>query len=146
MKNYWWDKVLTILLVIIALGGLGTLGYIIATPGVQETFTEFYILGSEGKATDYPDILKIGEEARMIIGIINHEQREMSYKVEVIISNKINYVIEPIDISNEEKWEAKIGFVPEEVGEKQKVEFVLYESDKASPLIEPLSLLIDVSE
>ncbi len=55
-----WDRVLTVTLVIIALGGLGMLGYIIATPKVGETFTEVYLLGPEGKAIDYPEELKVG--------------------------------------------------------------------------------------
>ena len=49
-----WDKTLSVILVVSILGALGMLGYVIAKPKVGERFTEFYILGREGKAIDYP--------------------------------------------------------------------------------------------
>jgi len=140
------DKVLTIALVIVILGLLGTLGYFIATPKVGETFTEFYILGQEGKAVDYPTELKVGDEGRMIVGIVNHERREVSYRVEVVISSKKSYEIGPVVLVDEEKWEAKVGFVPEVAGENQKVEFLLYKDGEAELRLESLHLWIDVSE
>ncbi|GAI18944.1 unnamed protein product, partial [marine sediment metagenome] len=48
------DRILSIILVVAVLGALGMLGYVIAAPKVGEKFTEFYILGLSGKATDYP--------------------------------------------------------------------------------------------
>ena len=141
-----WDRVLTITLVIVILGGLGMLGYVIATPKVGETFTEFYLLGQQGKATNYPKELKVGDEGRIIVGIVNHERREVSYRVEVVISSKKSYEIGPVVLVDEEKWEAKVGFVPEVAGENQKVEFLLYKDGEAEPCLESLHLWIDVSE
>lgn len=48
------------------LGAIGTLAYVIITPKAGERFTEFYILGLEGKADNYPDELTVGEEGRVI--------------------------------------------------------------------------------
>ena len=48
------DRVLSVVLVVAILGAIGTLGYVIATPKAGEKFTEFYILGLEGKADWYP--------------------------------------------------------------------------------------------
>ena len=36
--------------------------YVIITPKEGEKFTEFYILGPNGTASDYPTELKVGEE------------------------------------------------------------------------------------
>ncbi len=80
------------------------------------------------------------------MGIVNHEQREVSYRVEVVINNKKSYDIGPVVLVNEEKWEAKVGFVPEVAGENQKVEFVLYKDGEFEPYLELLHLWIDVSE
>ena len=44
------DKVLSIVLVVAIIGATGTLRYVISTPKVGERFTEFYILGPQGKA------------------------------------------------------------------------------------------------
>ena len=73
-----WDRILSIILVLLILGALGTLGYVIATPKVGETFTEFYILGQEGKAADYPKELNTGQEGRVIVGVVNHEGRMLA--------------------------------------------------------------------
>jgi len=140
------DKVLTITLVIVILGLLGTIGYFIAEPKVGETFTEFYILGQGGKAVNYPTELKVGDEARMIVGIVNHERREVSYRVEVVISSKKSYEIGPVVLVDEEKWEAKIGFVHEVAGENQKTEFFLYKDDEVVPYLGPIYLWVDVRE
>jgi uncharacterized membrane protein len=141
-----WDKVLTITLVVVILGGLGALGYVIATPKVAETFTEFYILGQEGKAADYPGELKVGEEARVIVGIVNHEGKEVSYRVEVFMGSEKSTEVGPVMLVDEQKWEGEVGFVLETPGEDQKVEFWLYKEGEVEPYLEPLHLWVDVSE
>lgn len=141
-----WDKVLSIILVIAVLGTLGILGYVIAIPKVGERFTEFYVLGQEGKVTEYPSELKVGEEGRVIIGIINRESEPVSYRVEVRIDGMTNNKIGPIVLEHEEKWEGEVSFTPEVAGEKQKVEFLLYKDGEPKPYLEPLHLWIDVVE
>ncbi len=49
----------------------------------------------------------------------------------------------PIVLAHEEKWEHEIRFVPQHVGENQRVEFVLYK-DGVLYFDEPLHLWIDV--
>ena len=71
-------------------GALGTLGYVIATPKVGERFTEFYILGLSGKAIDYPTELVVGEERKLIVGIINREREAATYRIEVVIDGVKN--------------------------------------------------------
>ena len=78
-----WDKALSIILVISIIGAIGVLGYVIANPKVGENFTEFYILGEQGQAANYPEEIILGESATVIVGIINHEQEEARYRVEV---------------------------------------------------------------
>jgi uncharacterized membrane protein len=141
-----WDKVLAISLVIAILGSLATLGYFIAAPKGEETFTEFYILGPEGKAADYPQELKVGEEARVIVGIINHEGKEVSYRVEVVIGSDKVTEVGPVTLADEQKWEGEVSFAPEVVGQNQKVQFLLYKDGEAEPCLEPLCLWVDVTE
>jgi len=74
-----WDKTLSIILVVTVLGALGVMGYVIATPKVGEKFTEFYILGQEGNAGSYPSELTVGEEGRVIAGIVNNEYETVGY-------------------------------------------------------------------
>jgi uncharacterized membrane protein len=147
------DKVLSIILIVAIIGAIGTLGYMVSKPRVGEKFTEFYMLGPDGKAKNYPTELKVGEEGKVILGIVNHEQEEASYKVEVWIDGEQaklridgedSYEID-VELENEGKWEQKVGFVPQKAGEKQKVEFVLYK-DGEPYFKEPPYLWIDVEE
>jgi uncharacterized membrane protein len=147
------DKVLSVVLAVAIAGAIGTLGYVVAAPRVGEKFTEFYILGSDGKAENYPTELKVGEEGRVIVGIVNHEQERTSYKVEVWIGGekaKMRIGGEDrdeitVELENEEEWEEEVGFVPQKAGGGQKVEFVLYKEGKPY-LEEPLHFWIDVEE
>lgn len=164
-----WDKVLSVVLVIIILGTLGTLGYVLATPKKGETFTEFYILGPDGKAQDYPakffingdktvfvrygdSQMQEAERGNVILGIVNHEHELATYLVRVIIAGEQAKVyfdgnesgeVGPIELDHGEKWEYEIGFAPQDVGNGQKVEFVLYK-DRVPYFEEPLHLWIDV--
>ena len=52
-----------------------------------ERFTEFYILGEEGKAAGYPTNLSVGQNATVIIGIANHEYQRVNYTVEIWLVN-----------------------------------------------------------
>jgi hypothetical protein len=109
-----------------------------ASPEIKEDFTEFYILGPEG----YPEELKVGEEGRVILGIQNHENEEVSYRVEVKIGGEKVKIklkekevdqIGPIDLKHDQKWEEEIAFLAQKPGERQKVEFLLYKGDEPEP-------------
>jgi len=86
-KSSKLDKALTVILIVAIISSIATLGYVITHPRPGEKFTEFYILGPEGKAADYPTELFVGEEGRVILGIANHEYRNVTYHVEVWLVN-----------------------------------------------------------
>lgn len=121
-----WGGVLSIILALAILGALGMLGYTIANPGAGEKFTEFYILGLDGKAIDYPDGLVVGEEGKVMVGIINREQAQATYRVEVTIEGVKSNEVGMVTLGDDGKWEGVVGFVPGRVGDNQKVEFLLY--------------------
>lgn len=100
----------------------------------------------EGKAIDYPKELKVGEEGRVIIGIINHEQETVSYRVKVRIEGVRNNEVEPIMLGDEQKWEEIVSFTADRVGDNQKVEFLLYKNGETEPYLKPLHLWINVKE
>ena len=122
-----WDKVLSIVLVVSILGAIGALAYVIMTPKAGEKFTEFYILGLDGKAANYPTELTVGEEGKVILGIVNHEHEdELTYRVEILIDGEGNSTISPPALDHGVKWEDEVGFVPQKAGGNQTVEFILY--------------------
>ena len=140
------DRVLSIILAMVIVGALAMLGYVIATPVPGEGFTEFYILGLQGKAADYPSKLRVGEEGKVIVGIINREHERVTYRVEVRIDGVKNNETEPIVLDHGGKSERIIGFTPGKVGEREKVEFSLYKGEKDEPYLEPLHLWLNVTE
>ncbi|MDK2917224.1 MAG: hypothetical protein PWR25_1781 [Euryarchaeota archaeon] len=76
------DRVLSIVLIAAVLVAAATTVFIIAVPKEGEKFTEFYILGPRGKAADYPTEFMSGTPQTVIIGIGNHEYRDITYTVE----------------------------------------------------------------
>ncbi|MCL0065076.1 DUF1616 domain-containing protein [Dehalococcoidia bacterium] len=143
------DRALSIVLILAIVGAIGTLGYVIASPRVGERFTEFYILGLEGKAEGYPTELTVGEEGRVILGITNREHEIMGYEVKIKIDGVLQQRIGPVELEHEESWREQVGFVPQEPGEDQKVQFVLYKIRTLDAEDEPgpaLHLWIDVKE
>ncbi len=138
-----WDRVLSIILVLAILGALGTLGYVVATPNVGEKFTEFYLLDLSGEAKDYPNLLMVGEEGKVVVGIINREHEAVTYRVEVRIDEVISNEVGPVTLENDGKWEEIVGFTPDRVGDKQKVEILLYRQGQTEAY-QSLYLWLDV--
>ncbi|WP_332448503.1 DUF1616 domain-containing protein [Methanoculleus sp.] len=82
------DRGLSGVLVIAIVAALLTTAYVIAVPKDGEHFTEFYILGPGGKAADYPTDFPAGTAQSLIVGVGNHEYREIPYTVEVLALNQ----------------------------------------------------------
>jgi uncharacterized membrane protein len=87
-SNNKLDNILTIILSISIIIAAASVIYIIVTPKMGETFTEFYILGPTRNITDYPRYLTIDENASIIIGLVNHEYKTMNYSIEVWLINQ----------------------------------------------------------
>jgi len=79
------DRGLSISLMVAIVAALGCLGYFVATPNQGEKFTEFYILGTEGKAEGYPKQVILGDPIDLVIGVVNHEYQPASYLVKITI-------------------------------------------------------------
>ena len=140
-----WDKVLNGLLVAAIVCAVGTLAYAVAMPQVGEKFTEFYILGQEGSAAQYPRELVLGESAVVGLGIVNHEQAVVDYRVEIAIDGEKVREIAPIVLDHEEKWEGEAIFIASKVGPSQRVSFLLYKADSVEVYLE-LHLWVDVEQ
>ena len=86
------DQVLTVILAASIIIAVVSLVYVVVTPKTGEKFTEFYLLGSNGMADDYPRNLTDGQNTTIILGIVNHEYRTINYTVEIwLINQTISY-------------------------------------------------------
>jgi uncharacterized membrane protein len=75
------DRILTIVLSLSILIAVVTTICVIAVPKEGERFTEFFILGDQQKAADYPSQITVGEQYPLHIGVGNHEYRPVTYMI-----------------------------------------------------------------
>jgi uncharacterized membrane protein len=164
-----FSKSFSIILFVCILGALGFLGHTLTAHYNSEIFTEFYILGDDGKAERYPTefIITQGQvtsvsydsgltftntdKGNLTLGIVSHEKQETVYYVNLKIDGlpaKIDYQgttidqLSNIDLQPEQKWEQTIGFAPQNTGANQKVELFLF---KDQSLLNSLTLWINVN-
>lgn len=162
----------TVVLGISLLAAVSVFGCTLASVNTVEKFTEFYILGPDGQAQNYPSefalsncqvqAVRYSSEltdqpdnwGRIVVGIVNHEQRTVSYSVSIeqagqpvdllyngsFVDRMIN-----ITLPQGETWEQEIGFAPRDLGQNQKLEILLYKEGKSQP-VDSLHLWINVRE
>ncbi len=106
---------------------------IVALPQPADFYTEFYILGEEGRPEDYPRKAVIGEMLTVTAGINNHERQDKSYYVEVWVQDPLEATrrqqvgtFGPFELAVGETVEAPLSWGMPWAGEDQRVEFLLF--------------------
>ncbi len=107
--------------------------YLASAPKIGERFTEFYVLGSNGKLADYPVNLMLGENGTVVLGITNHEYENLTYRIVICLENQPLEAIDEIQLSHEMNWSQNYTFTPKETGEKTKLAFELYKQNIDEP-------------
>lgn len=137
------NKVLSIILIITILLAISTTVYIILKPKHGETFTEFYILGPNGKASDYPTNLTVGQNGTVIMGIVNHEYQTANYEV-VVRSNGTVMGQQNITLTNGNQTQIPYSFTAGSVGYKN-IEFLLYKLPDTTNVYRSLHLFVNMT-
>jgi uncharacterized membrane protein len=104
---------------------------------LQEPSTEFYILGPDGTAKNYPTNYVLGENGTVIVGIINHEQKPVNYTMEVQLEDTPLPLPDDrknIYIRNNETWKKAVTITPPFEGTNMSLQFLLYNNDKKEML------------
>ncbi len=143
------DKILTVILIFSILISVGTLIYVIVTPKEGEHFTEFYILGPEGMADNYPTIYTPGDSGTVIVGVVNHEYRTVNYTMDIRLENVSQPLpenLKQIRLGHNMTWEEPVTITPTFEGTDMKLEFLLYNDTGKSMPYRDLHLWINVSE
>jgi len=123
----------------------GFIIYLAVTPQKAEKFTEFYILNTEGKAKDYPEQVIVDNPVDILLGVVNHEYQPADYKVEIQMDGTEVGKVNTGTLAYRQKWEEKVSFIPQVVGEEQRIDFILFKNGETGPYLkEPLTLYIDV--
>ena len=98
----------------------------------HEQFTTLYILGPGGKAENYPKGFYLGEPQTITVGIENFERSPANYLLEVRLNGELQRE-EMFVLGDREKWINDLSFTPDQVGERLKLEFLLYKDYVAKP-------------
>jgi len=137
-----WEKTLSIILIISLILAISTTIYIIVTPKQGEKFTEFYILGPDGKASNYPTNLTTGQNGSLTIGLVNHEYATTDYLLLVKVNNSILHN-QTITLTSGQKMEIPFSFTAGSTGQK-KLEFLLYKLPDNDTAYRSLHLWLNV--
>lgn len=107
----------------------------------EEKFTEFYILGAEGKLENYVTELKPYEFFSVKLGITNHEGEDVKYTVRAPFQD--NAIIAEMSVIADSTWEENIfNFASSEIG-RQKIAFDLYREGEKE-IYRSVHLFIDI--
>lgn len=82
------DRNLSVILVVAIVAAIGTTAFVIAVPKEGEHFSEFYVLGANGKAADYPTAFAPNTPQWVTLGVGNHEYRDVAYTIETHAFNQ----------------------------------------------------------
>lgn len=126
------DRLLTIVLILSIIASLILLVYVIAAPKQGEKFTEFYILGPGGKASDYPRNASPAKPVNLIVGVVNHEYSIINYSLKVKIKND-TFLEQKIRLTHNQTLEEPVRFSINTTGSDMKLEFLLFREDNAEP-------------
>ena len=139
------DRVLTIILAIVALGAICSAIYVVAHPKPGERFTEFYLLGLGGTAEYLPHDMALGADADVIVGIANREGKDVTYQVRVSLDSTEVRAIDGVALQDGGTWEETVTLAPTKGGDNQEVKFLLYRHGESEPYHE-LHLWINVRD
>lgn len=139
------SKTLSIVLGLIIVGMIAVFIYMITVPESEDTFTEFYILGPGGVAAGYPTQMEVGVEEELIVGIVNNEQKAVSYQVVIRTGGVDIGGFGPLSLEPRKKLEQIVNFALDKPGEMQEVRILLYKEGQVEAY-GSLHLLVDVRE
>ena len=148
------DRILSVILICAIILAIGTTIYVIVVPKEGEKFTEFYILGENAMAADYPTNFRAGTEQFVIIGIGNHEYRNVTYTTQVLgfnqqfdTSTNTSSILSSallgsyqIEIPHNETVERRFDFTISDT-EINRIQFLLFTEDLPGPGLSPAELV-----
>jgi len=133
------DKIVSVLIVASLIVTGAVLAYVVVMPKQGERYTEFYILDKNGTTEDYPKNLTVGENGRIIIGIVNHEGGEMNYTITVNLFNETDVRNDTweysLDLNDSELHEFDFDFDVASNG-TYTLEFLLFREIDSEPYFE----------
>ncbi len=145
VSNSRADIIFTCILIFSIALAIGMMYFVITTHNIGERFTEFYILGPDGKAENYSTNLKYNFPAQILVGAINHEFASVNYTVQTALEKDI-LTDTFFRLNHNETWEQNITFIPDKEGENLKLEFRLFKEDNFTAPYRELHLWVNAKK
>ena len=137
--------VLSLLLIIVVVSSVGLIGYHLINPNSSEKYTDFYLLDENGKVFNYPVNVKLGQNVIVTIGLVNKEQEETEYSVEVLMNGTKISDIGTIQLNSNQTWEDTYSYIATKLGTDERLDFVLYKDQSLQPYLNPLYIWFNVT-
>lgn len=139
------DRIITGILIFSIVLAIGLLYFVITVPKIGEKFTEFYILGPEGKADNYPSVLQYNYPTNILVGVVNHEYVSTNYTVRIALDKDI-LTDRLLFLDHNTTWENNVSFVPDKYGTDMKLEFWLFKEDNFTAPYRELYMWVTVKK
>jgi uncharacterized membrane protein len=137
--NRWWSSLgmseqnmMVVMAGALFLASL-TAAWILLVPSKSQYMTEFYILGQEGLAEDYPREIIAGQTITITTGITNREGTISTYNILVKAGEQILGQAGPITLADQAAWEQPVKFIAPTAGDDQQIMFLLEREGQQSP-------------
>jgi uncharacterized membrane protein len=130
-KHPVFNALLAIVLLIILLASVYATVNVISATSHSDPFTEFYLLGPNGKADNYPRLFNVSEPQPVIVGVVNHEYKDMDYDLVVVLENgtqKYKLYEDRISLADKAAWLRQVSINPPVNGTNMKLDFQLFEN------------------
>lgn len=130
-RNAIRRSVTWVLVVTLVVSTAGAVYFVANPPSTADPYTEFYVLGPDGDAANYPAELSVGESGTAVVGVSNHERQSMSYAVEMRIGNR---TVDDTRVSVDagDTWEGEMSFTAQKAGDKP-LRLLLYQENATDP-------------
>ncbi len=137
--DHWWaglggsERRMMVVMAGILFLALMTAAYIFLVPSKNQYMTEFYILGQEGLAEDYPREITAGQKVSITTGITNREGTSATYDIKVMAGKEVIGQAGPIVLKDQATWEQPVEFSAPAAGADQQIIFVLEREGQNDP-------------
>ncbi len=128
-------RLLTGVLLVALVASAAGVAYVASTPDQGDAYTEFYLLGADGVAGDYPTELSTGEAGEFIVGITNNEHTQQTYTV-AVVDRAVITEDRTVELGAGETWEEEFAVSFDEPG-SHEVRILLFVGDSVGDPDEP---------
>ncbi len=141
----WWrslpsfEKRIYLLCVGALLFAGGAAAWTFLVPSPAEFMTEFYILGPEGLAENYPRQMTVGEPDSVTVGVHSLERGAHRYRIEIWAVDPWEdrrqrlVSVSSFELAPDQTAQSEVGWTMPWAGDDQTVEFLLFIDDEPEP-------------